>query len=155
MGGVPKPLLFLAQTLSEIGRGELWLSTTEAWSATYAKAFCVPQILDPGRGPARALRAAADGVRAPWILLVGGDQIIDAALVATMRAALTPDLDAIVPARDRPLPGLYRAQAVRDLEVEDDAALKQVVARLRVLELPAIRVADVNTWADYIPSKPV
>lgn len=166
LGGCIKPLLrtsdgvsLLARQLARLGpcAAEVWLSATPAVSAALAREVCVPQVLDDGEGPARALAAVAARAGTPWILWVGGDQpAVTPALVRRLAAAQTPTCGAVVArvgAFRCPLPGLYRTDAVRALDADTLAgsALQALLDRLGVVELTdvdAAEVASINTPED-------
>lgn len=166
LGGCIKPLLRTPDGVSLVQRllarlgplaPEVWLSVTPAVAAALAREVCVPQVLDAGEGPARALAAVAQQVRAPWILWIGGDQpAVTPALIQRLAAARQPERGAVVARVGGfrcPLPGLYEAAAVRALDPDTlaGASLQGLLDRLRAVELDGVEaaeVASVNTPED-------
>jgi molybdopterin-guanine dinucleotide biosynthesis protein A len=149
----------LERQLARLGpcASELWLSATPAVAAALAREVCVPQVLDAGEGPARALAAVAEHVRAPWIVWVGGDQPgVSRALVERLVAARRPDSGAVVARVGGfrcPLPGLYRTDAVCALDAAALAgtSLQALLDRLGAVELDGVEpaeVASINTPED-------
>ncbi len=160
LGGVVKPLLafadgttLLARTLARLGPrvAELWISATEETAGAVSRSACAPVVLDPGRGPARALGDAAGVVRVPWILLVGGDQpSVGAGALAALGAAVESGDRAVAPrveGRRCPLPGLYARDAVRGLGLLDDRSLQSVLDALVARQVEGLggAVVSVNT----------
>lgn len=166
LGGCIKPLLRTPDGVSVVrrqlarlapGAHEVWLSVTPAVAAALAREVCVPQVLDPGEGPARALAAVAQQARAPWILWIGGDQpAVTPALISRLAAARQPGCGAVVARVGGfrcPLPGLYQTAAVRALDPDTlaGASLQGVLDRLGAVEVEGVEaaeVASINTPED-------
>jgi len=161
LGGKVKPLLRKADGTTLLANTERLLmplvakgiiAATEATSEALSRHTDWPLVLDPGEGPAVALRHAAGHVDTPWLLLAAGDHPNpNAGLVAALLAAATPDAPAVM-FEGQPQWALYRTAAVRAYRGEG-RGLRRLAAALGAvqLELGAEHLAaleDVDTKDD-------
>lgn len=160
-GQTIKPLLTHADGLTLLARIEQVLAPLVAEVVVAATAQTADRLaehtsarisIDPGAGPAVALRVAAKGIRTEWLLLAGGDHAhIDAALVEHLACYATPNTN-VVMAAGQPLFALYRTAAI----IADSGAhrsLRRFAAALgaTVIEVPAALATcwdDVDTVED-------
>jgi molybdopterin-guanine dinucleotide biosynthesis protein A len=134
---------------------EVWVAVSP-WTEDEVRAVSrSPIIRDGGRGPAAALRTAADETGAGWLLPIGGDQprAMPEVLKRLSPFCKTSGSGAIAARAGgvlQPLPALYRAAAVRAESELEDKSLRELLRRIGVVEIEAEDLtsafASVNTW---------
>lgn len=158
MGGVIKPLLAEAdppgRTILSVlehaftgAVAEVWIAASAETAPPIRAAATAAVTIDPGSGPASALAHAAAEVRAPWILLCGGDQpharpeVLDRLAAARVpgRSAVAARLDG----RRQPLLALYERRAI--LELASRRALGGTSLQA-LLDALGVEVIEADAW---------